>query len=123
MKFILLVLAALVAAPMFAQEATPNPLTTKPTPTISQCRTDVDAYQTSGDPITDSKSALTHDDLLEMVTEMSRCAVVVDPQNRDKYNKVTERIQTCISGRYYNFIRRHPTLWEQFEKEDAAGGR
>ncbi len=121
MKFIWIVLAVLVGTPVFAQ-VTPG-VTSKPMPTVAQCRADVAAYQITGDPMTDEKSTLTHDDLLDMVLEMSRCSFVVDVQNRDKYDKVEERIQTCIFGRYYDFIRRHPALWEQFVKEDAAGQR
>jgi hypothetical protein len=121
MKFIFLVLAVLVGTPAFAQ-VTPNPITSKPMPTLAQCRADLDAWS-SIDPSNDSKSTLTHDDLLEMVLEMSRCGFAVDAKNNDKYVQAEKTIQTCIFGRYFDFLRRHPTLWEQFVKEDAAGQR
>jgi hypothetical protein len=121
MKSTLLVLSVLVGSPLFAQ-VTPNPLSSKPMPTLAQCRADLDAWS-SIDPVNDSKSSLTHDDLLDMVLEMSRCGFAVDAKNNDKYLKVEGSIQTCIAGRYFDFIRRHPTLWDQFVKEDASGER
>jgi Zn-dependent oligopeptidase len=117
-----LVLFLLIAAPLFAQ-VTPNPITSKPVPTLAQCRADLDAWSTSIDPQTDNKSTFTYDDLTEMVLEMSRCGFSVDAKNNDNYVKVEDRIQACIAGRYFDFIRRHPALWDQFTMEDAGGAR
>jgi hypothetical protein len=121
MKFTLPFLFVLLATPALAQ-VVPNPLSSKPMPTLAQCRADLDAWK-SIDPLKDSKSTLTHDDLLEMVLEMSRCGFAVDTKNNDKYVDVQKTIQICISSKYYDFISRHRALWEQFEKEDAGGER
>jgi hypothetical protein len=122
MKFMPPALAFLVGVSVFAQ-VTPNSVTSKAMPTLAQCRADSDAWATGINPETDSKSLLTADDLMQMVVETSRCGFSVDMQNRNRYLKVEEQIQACISARYFDFLRRHPALWEQFVREDAAGER
>lgn len=121
-KALALAFAVLISGVAVSAQVVPNSITSKPLPTLQQCRADLDAWSKI-DPVDDSKSMLTHDDLQEMAIEMSRCGFAVDLKNNAKYTDAFKTIYSCESGRYFDFIRRHNGLWNQFENEDKAGAR
>jgi hypothetical protein len=118
----LLVFAVIAWRAVIVAQVVPNPLSSKPLPTLKQCQADREAW-TAIAPSSDDKATFTYDDFTEMVLGMSQCDSVVDPDNRSKYAAVMDAIFRSVSGRYFDFLRRHPELWQQFEKEDRAGER
>jgi hypothetical protein len=123
----MLVFVFLISGIEASAQVAPNNITSKPKPTLQQCRADLDAWSKI-DPANDGESLLTYDDLLRMAVEMSDCGTLVDPDPRSpggtavKYGKVFDTIYKCISSRDSDFISRHGLL-KQLMKEDKAGAR
>ena len=112
-KTVLLIMALVIAAPVFAQSQE-----VEHAPTVAQCQADQRLWYST---LEGNHDAVLTSTLQAWEAEMLKCTVV-DPDHYCLYVNTQSEANALEAFRYEKFLSRHH-LREQFDAEEAAGAR